>query len=151
MRRLLTTSLLLLFALPALAQAAAEAELKKLLHDFLAAASHNPPSAADKQMFDRFFADDVLYTRSAGATTTKADIMKSLDAPADPNAPQVTFTAEDIKVQQYGNAAVVAFRLVQRAGGATTHYRNTGTFVKRKGRWQVVAWQATRVPQEPPK
>src|SRR5258706_5872654 len=115
MRKLLTFTILVLATLPALAQKApAETELKKLLVDFLSAASHSPVSPADKQMFDRFFADDVLYTRSAGATTTKADIMKSLDEPADPKAPTTTFTAEDVTVHQYRDIAIVAFKLVQK-------------------------------------
>ncbi|HSE47846.1 MAG TPA: hypothetical protein VLA96_01425, partial [Terriglobales bacterium] len=81
MRRLLTILVLLLAPAFAQSKAPAEAELRKLLTDFLAAASHTPPSAADRQMFDRFFADDVIYTRSAGATITKAEIMKSFDEP----------------------------------------------------------------------
>jgi hypothetical protein len=28
----------------------------------------------------------------------------------------------------------------------TTDYFNTGTFIKRDGKWQVVAWQATKTP-----
>ena len=153
MRRLLI-SLLLLAALPASAQltnAPAEKELKQLLADFLAVASHSPVSAADKQMFNRFFADDVLYTRSAGATTTKQEIMTSLDQPADPKAPAVTFTAEDVTVHQFGKFAVVAFKLVQKsADGSVNEYRNTGTFQRRKVGWQVVAWQATRIPKPEP-
>jgi len=27
------------------------------------------------------------------------------------------------------------------------NYLNTGTFLKRGGRWQVVSWQATRLPR----
>ena len=38
--------------------------------------------------------------------------------------------------------AVVAFRLVSEP----QQYFNTGTFVKRGGRWQAVAWQATKIP-----
>jgi hypothetical protein len=49
--------------------------------------------------------------------------------------------------------AVVAFRLVGRTekDGAveTARYRNTGTFLKHDGRWQVVAWQATRIADAP--
>jgi hypothetical protein len=154
MRKLLTIALLLLATLTAAAQskAPAEAELKKLLTDFLAAASHTPPSAADKQMFDRFFADDVIYTRSAGVTITKADIMKSFDAPPPKDARQGTYTAEDVTIRQYGSTAIVAFQLVQKMDdGETNTFRNTGTFLKRKGKWQVVAWQATRIPKEQPK
>jgi ketosteroid isomerase-like protein len=156
MRRLLALPLLLLAlaTLPASAQltnAPAEKELKQLLADFLAVASHSPASAADKQMFDRFFADDVLYTRSAGATTTKPEMMKSLDEPADTKAPTATFSAEDVTVHQFGDFAVVAFKLVQKVSdGSTNEYRNTGTFQRRKGRWQAIAWQATRVPKPEP-
>jgi len=59
---------------------------------------------------------------------------------------------DDITVHPYGNMAVVNFRLVahnQNNGTTeTAYYRNTGTFLKRNGKWQVVAWQSTKVPPE---
>lgn len=94
----------------------------------------------------------MLYTGSSGRHVTKADIMKSLDDPPKPDDPQTTFDADNVTVHDYGNFAVVAFRLVQNVvnkdGSKETHYyRNTGTFQKRDGRWQAVAWQATKVPE----
>ncbi len=145
MRRLLSFATLFLLLTPALAQAPAQAELTKLLNDFLAAASHTPASAADKAMFDRFFADDVIYTRASGAVIHKADIMKSFDAPPEKDPRQGSYSAEDVSIQQYGDTAVVAFRLVNKQGDEVTSYRNTGTFLKRHGKWQAVAWQATKV------
>jgi uncharacterized protein DUF4440 len=150
MRRLLTFATLFLLLTPALAQAPAQAELTKLLNDFLTAASHTPASAADKAMFDRFFADDVIYTRSAGVVIHKSDIMKSFDEPPPKDARQGTYSAEDITINQFGNTAIVAFRLVNKQGDETTSYRNTGTFLRRHGKWQVVAWQATKIPPEEP-
>ena len=129
------------------ADASTSAELKKLLHEFLEAAGRS-----DKAVFDRFFADDLIYTRSAGVTITKADIMKSLNEPPKPDDPKSTYSADDITVRDYGNMAVVNFRLIQhvedRGKKATNYYRNTGTFLKHNGRWQAVAWQSTRVPGE---
>lgn len=153
MRRLLTSAVLLLLAItPAFAQATAEAQLKQLLTSFLAAASHSPPSAADKKVFDEFFADDVVYTRSAGVVIGKQEIMKSFDAPLVVDPRQGMFSAEDVVVRQYGNTAVVAFKLVQKLNdGTTNEFRNTGTFVRRKNRWQAVAWQSTKIPKELPK
>src|SRR5919108_2663074 len=120
-------------------------KLKKLLHEFLDAAGRN-----DRAVFNRFFADDLIYTRSAGVTITKADIMKDLSHPAKPDDPKTTYGADDITVHDYGNMAVVNFRLIQnleKEGKRETNYfRNTGTFLRRNGRWQAVAWQATRVP-----
>jgi hypothetical protein len=71
-----------------------------------------------------------------------------LAGPADANAPPTAYTAEDIRIQQYGDTAVVAFRLVGKTGGGeaavVTNYLNTGTFVRRNGEWRAVAWQSTR-------
>ena|SRR6185369_4967999 len=141
-------SALLVIALAIVAQAQAApaaAELTKLLNEFLAGASHN-----DAAMHDRFWAEDVIYTGSSGRRRGKAEIMKDVrSAPAPkPGDPKTTYTAEDIRIQQYGNAAVVAFRLVATTekDGKTevANYLNTGTFLKRKGKWQVVSWQATK-------
>jgi ketosteroid isomerase-like protein len=135
-------------ALADAAQAPAAPELTKLLREFLHAASVN-----DRAVFDRFFADDLLYTRSAGVTITKADIMKSFDEPRAAERAATAYDADDITVHQWGDTAVVNFRLVAKMKNTagvdeTTHYRNTGTFLRRKGQWQAVAWQATRVPEK---
>jgi ketosteroid isomerase-like protein len=124
------------------------AELTRLLNDFLAGASRN-----DAAVHDRFWAEDLIYTRSAGRRVTKAEIMHDVrSAPAPkPGDPKVVYTAEDIRIQQYGDTAVVAFRLVATTQTGETkqvqHLLNCGTFVKRNGKWQVVAWQATRMPR----
>jgi ketosteroid isomerase-like protein len=149
MRKLLLLALVVALALPCSAAKPSTADqLTALLREFLAGVSRN-----DNSVYDRFFADDLLYTRSAGATITKADILKSLGEPPNPDDPTATYDADDIAVHAYGNMAVLNFRLIQRLtakdGKIETHYyRNTGTFLKRNGRWQVVAWQATRVPEK---
>jgi Domain of unknown function (DUF4440) len=124
---------------------AAADELKKLLHEFLSAAGRS-----DKAVFERFFADDLIYTRSAGVTISKADIMKGLNEPPKPDDPKTTYDGDDITVHEYGKMAVVNFRLIQNlekdGKKETNYFRNTGTFLNRNGRWQAVAWQATRVP-----
>jgi ketosteroid isomerase-like protein len=124
------------------------AELTKLLNDFLAGASRN-----DAAVHDRFWAEDLIYTRSAGRRVTKAEVMRDVrNAPAPkPTDPKTIYTAEDIRIQQYGDTAIVAFRLVATtdAAGAkqVANLLNSGTFVKRDGKWQVVNWQSTRMPR----
>jgi ketosteroid isomerase-like protein len=130
---------------PAKTASGNEQQLTKMLHDFLAAVQRG-----DRQVFDSFFADDVIYTRSAGVTVNKAEIMKNIDVRAA-NEPSATFAAEDITVHLYGNMAVVNFRLVMRTEKdgkqETAKFRNTGTFLTRNNKWQVVAWQSTKVPE----
>ena len=123
------------------------AVLRTLLNEFLAGASRNDPEA-----HDRFWAEDVIYTGSAGTRRGKAEIMKDVRSapPPKPGEPQTVFSAEDVRIQQYGNAALVAFRLVATTAKPEStqvmRYLNSGMFVKRGGRWQVVGWQATKMP-----
>lgn len=119
-----------------------------MLNEFLAGAGRN-----DAAVHDRFWAEDLIYTRSAGVRIDKAELMRGVrSAPAAKAGDPVTvYTGEDVRVQLYGNAAVVAFKLVgttSKADGSktVTNNLNTGTFVKRNGKWQVVAWQSTAIP-----
>src|SRR3979411_2298439 len=110
MKRILL-SVVLLFAtavfLPARAAPDA-AELTKLLQDFLAGASKN-----DIAMHDRFWADELVYTSALGRRKSKADILRELrdenKATPKPEEGTTVYTAEDIRIQQYGDTAVVAF------------------------------------------
>ena len=133
--------------LPPASPAPDAAELRKLLKDFLAGASRN-----DLAAHERFWADDLIYTGSVGRRLGKADILRQVRAEGARTAgtEKTSYTAEDIRIQQYGTTAIVAFRLV----GTTTkgdktevaNYLNSGTFLKRGGKWQVVNWQATQMP-----
>lgn len=151
MKRLVAACLLVLAAgVPLRAQSAPDAaELTRLLKEFLAGASRNDPA-----VHERFWAEDLIYTRSAGRRVGKADILGDLRkaTPAPPGSPTTTYTAEDIRIQQYGDTAIVAFRLVgtteDKGKTEVQNFLNTGTFLRRGGRWQAVAWQATRVPSE---
>src|SRR4051794_12241761 len=123
-------------------------ELTALLNDFLAGASRN-----DAAIHDRFWAEDPIYTGSSGKRIGKADIMKDVRAEAASprkNADSPIYTAEEIRIQQYGSTAIIAFRLVatttKDGKSDTANYLNSGTFLKRDNKWQAVSWQATKVP-----
>jgi hypothetical protein len=128
------------------AQSSTARELISMLNQFMDDATHNNAPG-----FDRFFADDVIYTRSAGVVITKADIMKSLSNAKPSATPSSIYSAQDVTVHEYPSMAVVAFRLVSRTphtDGPTeiSNYRNTGIFLLRNNKWQVVAWQSTKIP-----
>lgn len=128
------------------ARAPAAEELTQLLEYFLDGASRN-----DVAVHDRFWADDLVYTRSAGVRMGKTEILENArSGPTATPEGRTTYVAEDVRIQQYGDTAVIAFRLVGTTGSGDqaeiVHYLNTGTFVKRIGEWRAVAWQSTRVP-----
>ena len=146
------TALIVTLFLSAVAAAQQDAapdaeELERLLAYFLDGASRN-----DIAVHERFWADELIYTSSAGERTDKAGILADLRKGADPSEPPTAYSAEDIRIRQYGNTAIVAFRLVGKGGGdspETLNYLNTGTFLKRDGEWRAIAWQATRTAVEP--
>jgi hypothetical protein len=167
-RKRLTTSVIILGSLlaigPAVAQTArpsaspprdAKAEVTALLHEFLG-------KVGSPAMHQRFWADDVIYVSNAGVVRTKADILQGMKAeePAAPAtrggaaaaAPDGGYSAEDVVVRRFGETVVLNFRLAQHTPGRPdASFRNSGVFVLRDGRWQVVSWQATRVEPMPPK
>ena len=145
--RTLVLALAVVFAPPALASDAEE--LTSLLQDFLA--------NSDKEAaHSRFWADDLVYSSSAGLRFGKAEIMEgfvsSEDEAEDSDVvPDIVYSGEEVDVRVYGDTAVVAFKLVgtptnEASEADVLYYFNTGTFLKRDGVWQVVAWQATRIP-----
>jgi ketosteroid isomerase-like protein len=117
-----------------------------MLRDFLAAVAHG-----DKKVFEKFFADDVIYTSSTGVMMDKSEVMRTIGAHAE-NGSKATYRAEDITVHPYESTVVVNFRMVmddENDGQCqTAYFRNTGTFLKRNGEWQVVAWHATSASPE---
>lgn len=123
-------------------------DLAQLLDDFLA-------GVTQAETHDRFWADDLIYTSSRGTRSTKSDIMSGFVVPDDgaTPAPGPVFSAKDIQIHVYGQAAVVAFKLVATPPPGSEemgvqNYFNTGTFLKRDGIWQAVAWQATIIPMQ---
>jgi hypothetical protein len=127
-------------------------ELTSMLHDFLA-------NSAAEAAHQRFWADDLVYSSSAGLRFGKAEILAGFQATddeeetgaAEDEAP-IVYSGEEVDVRVYGDTAVIAFKLVgtptnEAAGTDVLYYYNTGTFLKRDGIWQVVAWQATKIPR----
>lgn len=125
-----------------LAVASDEEILTAMLHDFLA-------NSATAVAHERFWADDLVYSSSAGLRFGKADILAGFDsAEASDEPPAVVYSGEEVDVRLYDDMAVVAFKLVGTPadGSPTLYYYNTGTFLKRDGEWRAVAWQATKIP-----
>lgn len=95
----------------------------------------------------QFWAEELIYTSSAGKRFDKAAIIgPMLKQTKNDNEPSTTkYSAEEVDIRVYGETAVLAFKLVARESDQViSYYLNTGTLIKRDGTWQVVAWQATQ-------
>lgn len=107
----------------------------------------------DKAFFERIEADEFIFTDSGGGITTKAEDVASLDKPAG-EFKLISYEVDEMKVSVYGNTAVVTGRTTTVLRGKereiTNKSRFTDVFVKRDGRWQLVAGHSSRI-REPQK
>jgi len=125
-------------------------DLTRTLQEFLANSDKEDAHAS-------FWADDLVYSSSAGLRFGKADIMAGFEAGGDDDGGEeetaIVYSGEEVDVRLYGDTAVIAFKLVGTPTNEATetdvlYFYNTGTFLKRGGIWQVVAWQATKIPPQ---
>lgn len=119
----------------------APAQIAAQLDRFLAGVS-----AGDASVHTWWWAEDLVYTSSNGARFGKATILEGAAQPPDPNAPPVTYAAEDTQVRVLEDQATLTFRLVAITDGQRSEYLNSGFLRREQGGWVVHVWQATKVP-----
>jgi len=94
----------------------------------------------------RFWADDLIYTSSAGSRFGKAQIMAGFGQGDDSDKSR--YSAQDMQIKILGEVAVVSYTLVRHsAEGETMHYLNSTVLAKRQGKWEAVNHQSTKMPQ----
>ena len=115
-----------------------EEEVRKLERQWLDAYEQNNPEA-----MDRIVADDFTITFPNGAMQTKPQLMAMIKAPRRASDPKMRFSTEDVRSRAYGDTVILIGRVVteyERDGKTVKELsRYTDTYVRRKGRWQVVA------------
>jgi len=104
----------------------------------------------DKAFFERVEADEFVFTDSGGGITTKAEDVASLDKPAG-ETKLISYVPDDMKVRVYGRTAVVTGRITstykRQDKEIVSRTRFTDVFVKRDGRWQLVAGHSSQIRQ----
>ena len=119
-----------------------EEEIQKL-HNKLIQAQLNSDIAA----LDRLWADDHIFTNPLGVVQTKAQRLAEMKSGG---RRLEAFSIADVEVRAYGDTAVTSRATLkgQRQGqDISGQYRGIDVYVKKQGRWQVVAAQATRIAQ----
>ncbi len=100
----------------------------------------------DVATFDKLLADDHIGINIRGVTRTKAQVLENF------KSGKVKFDAietSDMKVRVYGDTALVNYTANVKATDFSGQYQIVRVWVKRKGQWQIVSTQWTRVAQQP--
>jgi ketosteroid isomerase-like protein len=118
-----------------------EAALMKMERDAAAALTKR-----DIAGFGSIMAEDAVFTGPDGAVQSKAQLL------ADVKAGELVIEStniSDLKVRVFGDAAVATYATTDKGKykgrDISGRYRWTDTFVRRGGKWQVVAGQGTPI------
>ena len=141
-RLLLITLLAIISSVPSLAQSDAEREVLKLNKEYEEAIARR-----DATVHDRLLTHDYTYTPGNGKIMGREDHMSFTKSGA---VEVKSLRSEDVRVRIYGDTAVVTGMWVsvdRRAGRefAERRIRYLLVYVRREGRWQIVAEQRTGV------
>ncbi|MEW6127015.1 MAG: nuclear transport factor 2 family protein [Acidobacteriota bacterium] len=102
----------------------------------------------DTTKLEQMFSDDLVYTHSNARVESKADFLNSVKTGS---IRYESMNHSDVTVNVYGNTAVMRgtsdIRVVNAGQSIALKIRFTTVYVKKDGRWQMVAWQSTRLPQ----
>ena len=123
----------------------AEQELLKLTREMI-----DTSLRGDKSAFERYTADTYIETEFNGAVTTKAKILDNFLTP--PSSMKPTLEIQDVQVHVYGDTAVMSSREIYRAEAngqkIINSSRTTDVWLRRDGRWQLVASHGSQIPAE---
>ena len=103
----------------------------------------------DAAFFERVEADEFVFIDSNGGVTTRKEDVDGVKASPNPDVKLLAYDVDDMRVLLYGDTAVVTGRVTTRqtvkGEERTGRSRFTDVFVRRDGRWQIVAGHSSRI------
>ena len=102
----------------------------------------------DVATLNALLADDLVYTHSTARLDTKQSLIGNMESGA---TVYTSVEPSDVSAQDLGDAVVLtgSCRIGVMSGGRPNSFgvRFTDVYVNTGGRWQMVAWQSTRLPE----
>ena len=104
-------------------------------------------AAKDIATLDALLADDLVYTHSSARLDTKHSLIANMKSGATVYS---AVEPSELRAQDLGDAVILTgvARVKVSSNGKDLDFRVrfTDAYAKRSGRWQMVTWQSTRLP-----
>jgi ketosteroid isomerase-like protein len=104
-------------------------------------------SDKDLATLDSLLADDLIYTHSSARVDSKQSLIANMKSGATVYS---SIEPSEVKAQDLGDAVVLTgvawIKVASQGKQLDFGVRFTDAYAKRGGRWQMVAWQSTRLP-----
>ena len=102
----------------------------------------------DVATLNTLLADDLVYTHSSARLDTKQSLIGAMESGS---TVYTSVEPSDVKAQDLGDTVVLtgSCRISVMSGGRPNSFgvRFTDVYANKGGRWQMVAWQSTRLPE----
>lgn len=103
----------------------------------------------DRKKLDAFFAEDIIVTAPIGIVVDKAAVMDEVERASKVKIED--YSKDDIQVRIFGDTVVTSYRVQARAEHEGVkidqRFRMSNVWLKRDGRWQVVARHGAKLEQ----
>ncbi len=107
----------------------------------------------DVDALDRIYADDIMVTAPIGICVDKSAVMDEVRQAAE-KAVVGRYDKDDLKVRTYDDTAVTSYRMTAEAMFEGMDIKRqlciTNVWMKRNGRWQIVARHTASLPGDTP-
>ena len=101
----------------------------------------------DIATLDAILADDLVYTHSSARLDTKQSLIANMKSGATVYS---LVDPSEVRAQDVGDAVILTgvarIKVSSNGNDLDFRVRFTDAYAKRTGRWQMVAWQSTRLP-----
>jgi len=101
----------------------------------------------DLATLNELIADDLIYTHSSARLDTKQSLIGNMESGS---TVYTSVVPSDVKAQDLGDTVVLtgSCKISVNAGGRPNSFgvRFTDVYARRGGKWQMVTWQSTRLP-----
>ena len=101
----------------------------------------------DIATLNELISDDLIYTHSSARLDTKQSLIGNMESGS---TVYTSVVPSDVKAQDLGDTVVLtgSCRIGVNSGGRANSFgvRFTDVYANKGGRWQMVTWQSTRLP-----
>ena len=102
----------------------------------------------DIATLNELISDDLIYTHSSARLDTKKSLIGNMESG---RTVYTSVVPSDVKAQDLGDTVVLtgSCRISVNSGGRPNSFgvRFTDVYANKGGRWQMVTWQSTRLPE----
>ncbi len=107
----------------------------------------NAMAQKDIATLNELISDDLIYTHSTARLDTKKSLIGNMESGS---TVYTSVVPSDVKAQDLGDTVVLtgSCRISVNSGGRPNSFgvRFTDVYANKGGRWQMVTWQSTRLP-----